>query len=180
MTFGAAIIQLLSAAIAGVLGGWFVLLGVNAQFRRQGEAALKALKVEVDSNLEAATDIVGNKRDVFEVGKPDPGWLKHGIWDSQLPYVAQILDQPTLLLVSRAYGTLSTVPAMEGSAAQRGTSDVRYFRGGWIEISLNEIHVAFSDASQALENFRVKAEATSYRRWLIDVFNRAKFWSHGH
>ena len=40
---------------------------------------------------------------------------------------------PTLLLVSRAYGTLSTVPAMEGSAAQRGTSDVRYFRGGWIE-----------------------------------------------
>ena len=36
------------------IGGSFVLLGVNSQFRRQSESALRALRVEIDANRLAA------------------------------------------------------------------------------------------------------------------------------
>src|SRR5258708_6709661 len=111
--------QLFASAIGGAVGGLFVLLGVNTQFRRQAEAALRALIVEVDSNTRIALQMTEgsaerNKAGAFPQLGPDPGWLKRSVWDSQLPYVVQVLvqDKDTLTLVSDAYGSLDSVSRM--------------------------------------------------------------------
>jgi hypothetical protein len=44
----------------------------------------------------------------FAPGHAHPGWFKHSIWDSQLPYVVQVLDEATLLIVRYAYGRVDS------------------------------------------------------------------------
>jgi hypothetical protein len=149
MTVGAALIQLLSAAIAGGLGGWFVLLGVNAQFRRQSEAALRALFIEVEGNASVATQMVGAIANgtASEAGKPNPGWLRRGIWDSQLPLLSQILDHEALRNATLAYSALEVVRQIPLTGASSGEV---YAHGGWIDIEIVKIRDAFEKAKGCL------------------------------
>jgi hypothetical protein len=96
---------IVAAVLGGLVAGGFVVVGVAIQFRRQSMAALRALMVEVASNKEAAADMTQNRQPAtpFVPGRPDPGWLKHSIWDSQLPYVVQLFDEDTLILARHAY-----------------------------------------------------------------------------
>jgi hypothetical protein len=55
--------QLIASGVGGAIGGSFVLLGVNAQFRSQSEAALRALMVEVGLNAAVAGRIVEDRQD---------------------------------------------------------------------------------------------------------------------
>jgi len=117
MTILSALIGVFGSVVGGFVAGVFVVVGVWMQFARQSEAAIRALKVEVSANVDAAKEMAPNVNggltpDAFHEGSPDPGWLKRAVWDSQLPAIVQALDQPTLMLVSRAYATLEAVPAM--------------------------------------------------------------------
>ena len=47
----------LYCAASGLVAGFFVVIGVEVQFRRQSKAALRALMVEVASNKEAAAEM---------------------------------------------------------------------------------------------------------------------------
>lgn len=108
-----ALVQIIASVLGGLVAGWFVVLGVRLQFRRQSEAALRALMAEVLGNKEAALDMTQSaSAGSFEAGHADPGWLKHSIWDSQLPYVVQLFDEGTLVVVRNAYSLLDAVPAM--------------------------------------------------------------------
>lgn len=155
---------IVGSVIGGIVGGLFVLAAVKFQSRRQGEAALSAVAAEVLSNKEAAIYMTQNRQPgtAFQPGSPDPGWLKHSIWDSQLPYVVQVLDEGTLLNVRYAYSFLDAVPGMinpNPPPAQRS----RYAYGGWIDKHLNKVRDAFMDADKALDNFRERL--ASETRW---------------
>jgi hypothetical protein len=152
-----ALIQSVASVISGLVAGGFVVVGVEMQFRRQNKAALRALMSEVADNKEAAADIMVHSlaTTTFAPGHADPGWFKHSIWDSQLPYAVQALDEATLLMVRHAYALLDAVPGMlipQGVYHPPGTS--RYARGAWIDEHLKKISIAFQDADQALENLR--------------------------
>jgi hypothetical protein len=142
-----ALVQIIASAIGGLVAGYFVVVGVRLQFRRQSEAALRALMVEVAGNREAAAEMTRSPTQTFELGHPDPGWLKHSIWDSQLPYAVQLFDEGTLIMVRRAYSLLEAVPAMiipeHVRLAVPGSS--HYARGGWVDAYLIEISKAFQD-----------------------------------
>lgn len=151
MKFWAAMVQLSSSAIGGALGGWFVLLGVKAQFHEQRLSALRALGVEVRGNEKAAVEMIQDRKglDVFESGKADPGWLKSAIWQSQLPYVAQALDDDALSAVTQAYGSLELVRGM--FVYVQPENRPRYCRGGPYEAQLDLIANSFAHARSALE-----------------------------
>ena len=83
---------------------------------------------------------------------PDPAWLKHSIWESQLPYIVQLFDEGTLIVVRYAYSLLHSVPAMISPKAAPTGSPYAY--GGWVDEHLNTVRTAFQDADQALENLR--------------------------
>jgi hypothetical protein len=160
MKFDALIDALVSATpsiVGGFVGGCFVLVGVRSQFRRQSKAALRALMAEVVGNKESAVDMTKSLSTTFLAGHADPSWLKHSIWDSQLPYVVQIFDEGTLRTVRYAYSLLDAVPAMYSA------SQSLWLRGGWIDAHLITIRIAFEDADRVLENLaktrwqRVKA-----------------------
>lgn len=164
MRLGTALLQLASAAIGGGIGGSFVLWGVNVQFRRQSEAALRAVMVEVDANVRVAKEIVGDQADrhrrgAFKSGDPDPDWLRRGVWDSQLPYLVQILDHPTLTKVSDAYGALEAVPRMRYVRTDVG---LHFAVSGWIEEHLWKIMHSFCAAQGALQDAEQKVNS---KRW---------------
>lgn len=72
------------AIIGAVIGGLFVVWAVQLQFKRQSEAACRALKVEIEGNLEAISQMIGDRPALqYPDGHADPGWLKRGTWDSQ-------------------------------------------------------------------------------------------------
>jgi hypothetical protein len=105
-----AILQSIASVISGLVAGGFVVVGVRLQFRRQSEAASRALRVAVSGNKEAAVEMTPEKRQAptpFEPGRPDPGWLKHSIWDAQFPYVVQLFDEGTLSTSSERCAALS-------------------------------------------------------------------------
>ena len=166
--------------VASVIGGVFVLVAVNWQFRQQRKAALRALMVEVSGNKEAAADMTRQKLGDFEQGRPDPGWLKHSIWDSQLPYVVQLFDEGTLIMVRYAYSLLDAVPAMqipEHVLRQQPWSS-RYARSGWVDEHLIKIRTAFQDADQALENLRKGRASETLRQRVKNAFAVLWPWSH--
>jgi hypothetical protein len=111
----------------------------------------------------------------FQLGSPDPGWLKHSIWDSQLPYVVQLFDVRTLTVVRYAYSLLDAVPAMiipENVLRASGSS--RYAQGGWIDEHLNKVRDAFMAADKALDNSlkRVDSDANWQKvRSLLNPFS---------
>jgi hypothetical protein len=109
-----ALVQIIASAVGGLIAGYFVVVGVTLQFRRHSKAALCALMAEVADNKDAAADMARSLAgtQTFEAGHPDPGWLKHSIWDSQLPYAVQLFDDGAMLMVRRAYSLLDAVPAM--------------------------------------------------------------------
>jgi hypothetical protein len=157
--------QLFASAIGGFIAGYFVVVGVRLQFRRQSEAALRALMVEVTKNKEVALEMNRSRTPSgeFQMGNPDPGWLKHSIWDSQLAYVVQLFDAGTLAMVRHAYTLLESVPAMVNERHERG--DPRFSHGGWIDAELEKIQTAFSDADQALENLKKRLDREAYGVW---------------
>lgn len=116
---------------------------------------------EVLGNKEAALDMTHSAcAGTFEAGHADPGWLKHSIWDSQWPYVVQLFDEGTLVVVRNAYSMLDAVPAM--IIPQRvfhppGSS--RHARSGWIDAHLIKIQTAFQDTDRALDNLRNRLAA---------------------
>jgi hypothetical protein len=172
--------QLIASGVGGAIGGSFVLWGVKAQFRRQSDSALGALRVEIDRNVEAAADMTQHHSASggYLGGHADPGWLKHSIWDSQLPFIVQRLDQPTLLIVSRAYATLDAVPAMAVANSSRS-----FARGGWVEAHLAEIHCSFSDAQQALANLENRLRGSDHLNNRLGSFwasLKNHFWSRRH
>lgn len=143
----------IGSVLGGLIAGWFVVVGVKVQFGRQCHAALRALMVEVTANKEAADRMNGDLRTSgkgFVLGNPDPSWLKHSIWDSQLPFVVQLFDEGTLAMVRYAYSLLESVPSMVNE--KRALNDPRFNYGGWINTALEDIQRAFSDADRALEN----------------------------
>jgi hypothetical protein len=166
--------QLIASGIGGAIGGGFVLLGVDAQSQRQSKAALRAIMVEVTANKEAAIEMNQNRTAVgdFVKGKPDPGWLRHSIWDSQLVYAVQRLDTATLTIVRLAYSLLELVPAMVSE--RRAPGDPFYSHGGWIDSALKRIEEAFSDAHCALDNLerRMARDEGWYKKFAADVRTR--------
>jgi hypothetical protein len=157
--------QLFASAIGGAIAGYFVVVGVQLQFRRQSEAALRAVMVEVTANTEAAKVMNRELIPGFRPGHPDPGWLKHSTWDSQLPYVVQLLDEGTLIAVRYAYTLLESVPAMVNAALPLSGVGPRFIHGGWIDEELVKIERAFSDADQALESLRKRIAHDTEEAW---------------
>jgi hypothetical protein len=155
--------QLIASAVGGGVGGSFVLWGLNVQFRRQSEAALRAVVVEVNGNVKAALQMFENRGKAYPAGHANPGWLKHSIWDSQLTYLVQLLDQPTLTKMVHAYGTLEVVPSMRVMTVT-GVAREIYDSGGWVDTKLDEIRFAFLDAQQALEDFQRRIAARPINR----------------
>jgi hypothetical protein len=135
--------------VGGLVAGYFVVIGVYAQFRRQSQSACRALLVEMRTNVEALEEMAARKADTpWEQGKANPGWLQRSVWDAQLPFLVQVLNQNTLDRVVRAYGTLDAIPEMAlKNAAGPGPA---YAYGGWIEVSIRKIQDAFPPAEAAL------------------------------
>src|SRR6266849_10137162 len=107
--------------------------------------------VEVTGNKEAALGMTPSHSSTpgtpgFRLGEPDPSWLKHSIWDSQLPYAVQLFDEGALIIVRGAYSLLEAVPAMENKNATMGSP--RFYRGGWIEDWVTKLQIEFSDADR--------------------------------
>lgn len=144
--------QLIVAVTGGAVGGYFVLLGVRAQFKSQSMAACRALLVEVKGNYEALagmTERLATGAD-WESGKPHPGWLSHSVWSNQLPFVAQELDARTAELVIKAYRMLDALPEMR---LRNQTATIPYQHGGWISLHLMNAHEAFRQANDHLGDF---------------------------
>lgn len=162
--------QLFASAIGGAIAGYCVVVGVKLQFRRQSEAALRALKVEVAANKEAAFEMNRNRTPSgdFKAGHPHPGWLKHSIWDAQLTSFVQLLDAETLIGVRQAYSLLESVPAMFNET--RGAGEPRFNYAGWIDGELVKIETAFSRADQALTNLQERLAQEADGAW----YNRAQ------
>ena len=141
--------QFIASVAGGAIGGSFVLWGVNLQSQRQGEAACRALLVEVGANLRALKEMNGRQPvDSWSMGKPNPGWLTQSVWKSQLPYIVQRIGQETLRLLVEAYGTFDALPDMR--ALRPSDSSTRYAVGGWIEEHLKRMETAFSPAEEQL------------------------------
>jgi len=158
--------QLFASAIGGFIAGYFVVVGVKLQFGSQRVSAFRVLMAEVKGNAEVAIGMTRSRTyspGSFPSGEPDPGWLRHSIWDSQLPYVVQLFDDETLIVVGRAYALLESVPAMVSE--RRAVGDPRFSRGGWIEDHLSKIQTAFSDADRALENLRKRLAQEATGTW---------------
>jgi hypothetical protein len=168
--------QLVASGVGGAIGGSFVLWGVKVQSERQSEAALRAVMVEVTANKEAATEMNRSRTPTgdFVKGKPDPGWLKHSIWDSQLALVVHRFDEGTLTVVRYAYSLLESVPAMVSE--RRAPGDPLYSHSGWIDETLVKIKEAFDDADRALETLRQcqkrDADGVWYKTFASDVRSR--------
>jgi hypothetical protein len=153
-------------------------VGVAIQFRRQSKAALRALMVEVASNKEAAAKMTQNRQPAtpFVPGRSDPGWLKHSIWDSQLPYVVQLFDEGTLILIRHAYSLLDVLPAMISATSPQKSP---YAYNGWMDEHLKNVWIAFSDADEALKNLRKRstleslwARAKALAQWLRSFLSK--------
>lgn len=163
--------QLFASAIGGLVAGYFVVVGVKLQFRRQSEAALRALMIEVGLNAAFAGQMVADrsnpKNQGFLPGHPDPGWLKKATWNSQLPYVVQLLDEETLNKVVTAYLLLEPLPQMAQASERRMVGFPSY---SWIDTQLQVIHQRFTEAKGALENFQTRFDERELivrgRRWL--------------
>jgi hypothetical protein len=170
------------AIIGAVIGGLFVVWAVQLQFKRQSEAACRALKVEIEGNLEAISQMIGDRPALqYPDGHADPGWLKRGTWDSQLPYLAQALDPLTLTDLQLAYSALEPLPRMRLQRRSEGDEVVRYARGGWIETHLDTMKALFEQAENSLRDRlnQIESEHWDYRARLYasrgrDVFQRAK------
>jgi len=107
----------------------------------------------------------------FLLGHPDPAWLKHSIWESQLPYIVQLFDEGTLIVVRYAYSLLHSVPAMiSPKPAPMGSP---YAYGGWVDEHLNTVRTAFQDADQALENLRKHLASETLRQRVKSSFFEA-------
>jgi hypothetical protein len=158
VSFGASIVQLLSAAIGGFIGGSFVLVGVLFQFRRQSEAACRALLLEVRGNVKALAQMMPLLGSGWVVGKANPGWLNRSIWDRQLPYIVQLLDAQTAAALVEAYGTLDAIPEMR--QANFAGAGVPYVHGGWITTHIDRACTKFQATEDALGRF-----AGSYSPW---------------
>lgn len=147
--------------IGSVVGGSFVLVALVWQFRRQNRAALQALMIEVENNAEIAEQMIADRgTGRFPDGRPDPGWLKHAIWDSQLPFLVQILDKLTVTAVVEAYGTLEPIPRM---LVQGGVPIPHYSRGGWIEAQIDRIYTSFHAAEGALRDLENQMTSESWK-----------------
>lgn len=159
--------QLIASGVSGAIGGSFVLWGVKAQFRSQCEAALRALLVEVGLNFVFAGRMVEDRADPnlqkiggFLPGHPNPGWLKKSVWNSQLPYVVQMLDQETLKKVVGAYLTLEPLPQLI-RASEKGMIGFDFPTYRWVDGQLQAIHQSFAEAKDALENFQTRLGESS-------------------
>jgi len=156
VTMMAFIAQLLTSVAGGIVGGYFVVVGVNIQSRRQEEAALRALLVEVIWNLNAAVRMVqqledrSSDRSTFDSGGANPGWLRRSIWDSQLVNVVNGLSPETLTKLLNAYATLEAVPNMIYSPPGGSQNVTQYARGGWIDERIRDMKAFFQLAFEAL------------------------------
>jgi hypothetical protein len=148
MRIVAAVISLLS----GALGGSFVLIGVRFQSWRQSEAACRALLIEVRGNSKALSEMRVRiaQGQGWEPGKANPGWLGRSVWDSQLPFIVQLLSTETLEKVIGAYGTLEALPEARQTNVAVG---VPYQKGGWIDQHVLRMDKAFMHAEAALSGF---------------------------
>src|SRR5258708_25095891 len=96
--------QLVTSIAGGGMGGFFVVVGVNIQSRRQELAALPSLLVEVEWNHNAGLRMVDQvdeksvNRNTFETRVGDPSWLMRSIWDSQLVNVVNRLGVENLTI----------------------------------------------------------------------------------
>ena len=99
------------------------------QFDRQSESACRALKLEVEANMEAISEMIEDPQ-WLPLRPPDPGWLKHAISDFQLPYIVNA-GPFDLADLQSAYSTLEAVPTMR-TQTEQGV-DIGYMRGGWVE-----------------------------------------------
>jgi hypothetical protein len=162
----------LFGVIGSVVGGSFVLVALVWQFRRQNRAALQALMIEVENNAEIAEQMIADRgTGRFPDGRPDPGWLKHAIWDSQLPFLVQILDKLTITAVVEAYGTLEPIPRMLVQVEVPIGIPIQqphYNRGGWIEAQIDRIHTSFHAAEGALRDLenQMMSESWEHRCWV--------------
>jgi hypothetical protein len=129
-------------------------LGVRDQFRRQGEAACHALLLEVRANYDALTEMTKLLSTTgWAAGKANPGWLNQSIWDSQVAYVAQLLDPRTLNLVVQAYSTLAAVPEMRWSREIGPQGHQPYLSDGWVNDHITKAYEAFRSATEYLGEF---------------------------
>ena len=163
--------QLVASSVGGAIGGSFVVIGVNMQFRRLSEAACRAVLLEVQANYEALAEMIQvAPGEAWRDGKANPGWLNRSVWDAQLHYVVQLLDPRTRQLVVRAYATLDSVPEMRISN-YRGPG-VPYSNGGWINDHFKRSCEAFRQARDYLGDF--VADQDSWRRflpmWIVKSF----------
>ena len=127
-----------------------MLRATKMQFDRQSESACRALKLEVEANVEAISEMIQDRNNGFPFGHADPGWLKHAIWDFQLPYIVQTLDPLTLADLQSAYSTLEAVPTMR-TQTEQGV-DIGYMRGGWVEAHLDKMRAEFDQAENSLRD----------------------------
>ena len=99
-------------------------------------------------------------KDRFELRKADPSWLKHTIWNAQMPFFVQLLDDETLRKLVQAYSTLEAVPQMLWRPGP--DHDPVYVRGGWIDSHIAKIQSAFLTAGQHMD--RLQAEVSLLSR----------------
>lgn len=119
--------------------------------------------VEIKSNSKVAKAMsMKPDNSPWKEGEPNPGWLKSSVWTSQLPYIVQMLDQPTLEALVTAYGTLDVVPEM--ALKNMGSPGPAYSYGGWIDKHVRQIMIAFDAAEKALDRLIVKLKSPWYER----------------
>src|SRR5712692_2462639 len=87
----------------------------------------------------------------WNAGRPNPGWLHRSIWDTQVPYVVQVLDSRTLKLVVEAYASIDSVPLMR-LASHTGLA-VQYANGAWVDDYFKQAYEAFRPANDYLGDF---------------------------
>jgi hypothetical protein len=149
--------QLFTSIAGGGMGGFFVVVGVNIQARRQEDAALRTLLVEVQWNATASDRMVDQIMDpanagYFNDGEPDPSYLRRSIWDSQLVNVVNALDVETLTNLMNAYATIEAVPGMRLSPPGSSPNFRRYARGGWIDEKVKAMKTFFNLAGESLRS----------------------------
>ena len=155
--------QLITSAIGGAIGGSFVVIGVNMQFRRQSEAACRALLIEVRANYDALAEMIKRpSNSEWAAGQPNPGWLSRSVWDAQLQNIVQLLDSRILEFVARAYATLDPIPEMR--MTNFAGYGIPYAHGGWIDQQILRAYEAFRPARDYLGDF--VSNQDSWRRFL--------------
>jgi len=110
-------------------------------------------------NCDVLTEMTKNQPGTapWEMGKANPGWLHHSVWDSQLPSIVQVLDQQTVGSIVKAYATLDAIPEMRLKTG----SGVPYDFGGWIAAHIAKASEAFQEAEPNLRDFVAR-----YNPWL--------------